>query len=204
MPKKVGIGQRQARALCNMPQTARLDLIAEGLPLILASSQSFWSGACALRTNPREATVLEGFAEEEAAKALILLDVARCPPSQISGRIGRIISKIFYDHLARLIYAKAQSWKPQNLMQLQEYVDSERKAHYIEGDFGEYIMPNWAIYSRESTLYVDIEVREDNVPHWSDPTLLSGLRMHAPAGRRINRKPPSPRTLLATRPSSAV
>jgi hypothetical protein len=175
--KKIGIGHRQARVLCNMSHASRLDLIAEGLPLVLASSQSFWAATCALENNAREATVLESFAEEEAAKALILLDIARCPPAQVSGRIGRIIGKIFYDHLARLIYAKAQSWKPVNVAQLQEYVDSERKAHYVEGFAGEYIMPNWAIYSRESTLYADIEVHENGVPHWSNPTLLSSLRM---------------------------
>lgn len=174
---KLGIGHRQARALCSMSHAARLDLIADGLPLILASSQSFCIAARALENNAREAIVLEGFAEEEAAKALILLDVARCPPPKISARIGKIISKMFYDHLARLIYAKAQSWKPTDLSQLQEYVDTERRAHYVEGEFGEYIMPNWAVYSRESALYADIEVHEDGEPHWSDPTHLSGMRM---------------------------
>src|SRR3546814_5284133 len=46
----------------------------------------------------REATVLEGFAEEEAAKALILVDLIRCTPTQVARRAAAMI-KTFYDHL---------------------------------------------------------------------------------------------------------
>jgi len=105
----------------------------------------------------------------------------RCPSSKIDGRIGRII-KNFYSHLARLIYAKAQSWRPVNVAQLQEYVDSERQGHYLEGGMSEFIMPNWAIYSRESTLYADIEQHEDGAPVWSDPTRFSDIGMRIRLG----------------------
>nr|KMW29645.1 hypothetical protein BV87_11380 [Sphingobium yanoikuyae] len=126
-----------------MAQSERLDFIAEGLTIILTSARGFWNAAEKLTDNPREASVLEGFAEEESAKALILLDLVRCPPSKVDGRIGRIV-KNFYSHLARLIYAKAQSWRPVNVEQLQDYVDSERQGHYLEGGMSEYILPNWA------------------------------------------------------------
>jgi hypothetical protein len=181
--KKVAIGQRQARALCTMSHAARLNFIAEGLSHILGSAQSFWNAAEALGGKSREAAVLEGFAEEEAAKGLVLLDIVPCPRARISERIGRIVGKIFYDHLARLIYAKAQSWRQVDIAQLQEYVDSERQAQYLEGGMSEYILPNWAIYSRESALYTDIEVYEDGVPQWSDPTLQAsaGMRFRPPA-----------------------
>src|SRR3546814_17502594 len=66
----------------------------------------------------REATVLEGFAEEEAAKALILVDLIRCPPKQVARRAAAMI-KTFYDHLGRLIYADAQHWCPTDVDQLQ-------------------------------------------------------------------------------------
>ena len=174
---KVPYGNRQARALCTMSYGARLDFIAEGLPIILKSAQGFWNASCLLDQSRREASVLEGFAEEECAKILILLDVVRCPASQVSVRVGRIVKKVFYDHLARLIYAKAQSWKPVDVTQLQEYVDTERQGHYLEGGMSEYIMPNWAIYSRESTMYADIEVHEDEKPRWSDPHHWSGIAM---------------------------
>lgn len=171
---KVPYGNRQARALCTMSYDARLDFIAEGMPIILKSAQGFWNASCQLEQSPREANVLEGFAEEEAAKTLILLDIVRCPSAQVGSRVGRIVKKVFYDHLARLIYAKAQSWKPVDTTQLQQYVDGERRAHYLEGGMSEFIMPNWAIYSRESTMYADIEVHEDGEPQWSDPHNWSG------------------------------
>lgn len=166
---KVTYGNHYARALRDMTHAARLDFVAEGLPIILASAQKFWDAAAKLADdNPREASVLGGFAEEEAAKALILIDLVRCPVDKVDGRIGRII-RHFYSHLARLIYTKAQGWKPTDVTQLQQYVDTERQAHYLEGGMSEYIMPNWAIYSRESTLYADVEQHEDGVPRWGDP-----------------------------------
>lgn len=174
---KITFGNRQARALCSMSHATRLDFIAEGLPIILGSAQGFWNAACRLKDDSREASVLEGFAEEEAAKVLVLMDLVRCPSAQVNARIGRIVRKIFYDHLARLIYAKAQSWRPVNVAQLQEYIDTERQGHYLEGGMSEYIVPNWALYSRESTMYADIEVHEDEQPRWSDPRHWSGIAM---------------------------
>lgn len=68
---KLNIGLGQARRLCQMKQTNRLAFIAEGLPVILESARGFWSAEKLIETNPREAKVLRGFAEEEAAKILI-------------------------------------------------------------------------------------------------------------------------------------
>jgi hypothetical protein len=75
----------------------------------------------------------------------------------------------FYDHLARLIYIDAQDWKPADVKQLQEYVDHHRKSHYLEGAVGEYIMPNWSTWSRESMLYADIVTHADGEPMWNAP-----------------------------------
>ena len=124
---KITFGGRQARALCNMRHSARLDFISEGLPIILQSAQGFWRAAETLEDNPREAAVLSGLAEEESAKALILIDLVRCPVPEVGKRIGRIVKKTLYDHLSRMIYANAQSWRPTNIAQLQEYVDKERQ-----------------------------------------------------------------------------
>ncbi|TAI59686.1 hypothetical protein CWO89_44920 [Bradyrhizobium sp. Leo170] len=70
-----------------MSATDRLAFIAEGLPIIHASAKGFWSGSVELRGKPREAEVLAGFAKEEAAKILILLDIVRCPEKRISGKV---------------------------------------------------------------------------------------------------------------------
>lgn len=165
---KIPYGNRQARVLCNLPHSARLDLLAEGLPIILASALGFWNASTLLEKQEREARVLEGFAEEEASKVLILMDLVRCPERHLARCVGQIV-RTFYDHLGRLIYAEAQSWRPENLARLREYVDEARKAHYLEGYAGEYIVPNWNRYSRESAIYADIELHEDGLPQWNDP-----------------------------------
>jgi len=152
-----------------MSYQKRLDFLAEGFPIILDSARSFWEGSRQLKDRPREAQVLEGFATEEAAKILILMDAVRCPKKLISSRIGRIAGW-FYKHLARLIYADAMTWKPMHVNQLREYVASHRKTHNVEGFVGEYILPNWTIYERESRLYADIEAHEDDVIGWNSPT----------------------------------
>jgi hypothetical protein len=182
---KVTIGLRQAKRLCQLTEKERFSLIAEGLPIILESARGFWRASGQLAdNNPREADVLESFAEEEAAKILILMDVVRCPSKRIAERIGHIIDN-FYDHLARLLYAEAQGWQPMHVIQLQKYLDSEREAHYLEGYIGEYIVPNWTIYARESQLYADIEASEEGA-HWNKPTSYrSGLPRFTPTALRV-------------------
>jgi hypothetical protein len=166
---KVNIGLRQAKLLCQLPEQKRLDLIGEGLPIILESARGFWHAAEQLAdNNPREADVLEGFVKEEAAKILILMDVVRCPSKLVVKIIGSIVTN-FYDHLARLLYATAQGWRPTHVTQLQEYLDSERKSYYLEGYIGEYIVPNSAISTRERQLYADIQASEDGTLTWSEP-----------------------------------
>jgi hypothetical protein len=167
-------GLRQARRLSQLSPKRRLAFIAEGLPLIRDSAFGFWNAAVALTEHHREREVLEGFAEEEAAKALILMDIVRCPPSLLNARMRPMLGW-FYNHLARLIYAKAMDWKPVNTTQLQEYADHSRKAHDLEGYAGEYILPNWEEYRRESQLYVDIAAYENGEPIWSAPIENGGI-----------------------------
>lgn len=163
------IGLRQADRLCQLGERERLTFIAEGLPLILRSAQRAWDAAKQLRTsNGRESAILEGVATEEAAKILILVDAVRCPAKLVPAKMNRFVDR-FYDHLARLIYAEAVSWKPMHIAQLREYVDRERRGHYLEGHAGEYIMPNSTIYRRESRLYVDVEADQDDTLTWSEP-----------------------------------
>lgn len=166
--KKVPFGNRRANVLCSLKHSERIKLIAEGLPVILNSAQSFWQASQSLKDKPRESQVLAGFAEEEAAKILILIDLVRCPRKRAETLCGKIVIT-FYDHLSRLIYAAAQSWRPTDITELQSYVDNSRKGHYLEGYAGEYIVPNWTKYSREAAMYADIEVYEDENPHWNNP-----------------------------------
>lgn len=172
MPVKApNIGLSQAQRLCQMPQSDQLSCIAEGLPIILASSKSFWQAATELNKQVREAVVLARHAEEEAAKVLILMDIVRCPKPLLASRIGDMV-KWFYSHLARLIYAEAVDWKPTHVTDLRQYVDRRRKSHEVEGAVGEYIVPNWTTFNREGVLYADIAVYEGESIQWNDPADL--------------------------------
>lgn len=188
-PKAPKIGLRQAQRLCQLSHRRRLEFLAEGLPIILHSAQSFWESSERLRpSHGREAKVLDGLAKEEAAKVLILMDAVRCPPKLIASKLNRIVGW-FYEHLARLIYADAVSWRPMHFAQLREYVDLQRRGHFIDGHAGEYILPNWTIYQRESTLYVDIEADQDQGLNWSIPrnpyTGLEALDSFMPPALRL-------------------
>ena len=166
--KSDDIGMKRGRVLPNLPQPKQFDVIAEGLPILMKSAGDLLAASKALVEHHRAATILDGHAMEEVAKILILIDIVRCPQKLRPSRIGPMMTW-FYDHLARLIYIDAQGWKPENAEQLQEYVDHHRKSHYLEGAFGEYIMPNWTTWSRESMLYADIITHEDGVPTWNEP-----------------------------------
>lgn len=160
------------RQLCQMRHEERLAFIAEGLPILLSSSQGFQKAAQRLhRDEPdsvREEDVLVSFADEEAAKILILLDIVRTPPAQVNELIGKMMGW-FYNHLARLVYAKATTWRPTSVAQLQNYVIRECEEHTLEGFAGEYILPGGPVYERESALYADIQAHEDGELTWHRP-----------------------------------
>jgi len=152
----------------------RLAFIAEGLPILLASAQGFQDAAARLHDRPREEDVMVSFADEEAAKILILMDIVRCPSSQVDQHIGKLM-RWFYDHLARLIYAKAASWKPMSVSQLQRYVETECEEHTLEGFAGECIMPGGPVHERESALYADIQSYDDGTLAWHEPRTRPSL-----------------------------
>jgi hypothetical protein len=166
--KSADIGMKRGRTLANLPQAQQLDVIAEGLPILMRSADNLLEASKALDQYDRAATILRGHASEELAKVLILMDIVRCPPKLRGHRVGPMMGW-FYDHLARLIYLDAQRWKPTDTRELQDYVDQHRKSHYLEGYAGEYIMPNWTTWSRESLLYADIVTYEDGELIWHSP-----------------------------------
>ena len=139
------------------------------LPIVLNSVRGFWKAAGALKDCERESAVLRGFAVEEAAKILILLDIVRCPKKEVSNRIGAMVSW-FYDHLARIIYVEAtETIHATDINYLRDAIQNLRKNYYLEGDVGEYIFPNWELYTRERQIYSDIEGYADGFAGWSAP-----------------------------------
>lgn len=151
--KSDDIGMKRGRVIGQLTPAEQLDIVAEGLPILLKCADELLTAAESLNVHPRAASILKGHAEE-IAKILILLDLVICPANLRGAKVG-IMFMWFYDHLARSIYVDAQSWTPMTVGQLQEYVDNSRKSHSLEGYAGEYILPNWTLFSRESQLYAD-------------------------------------------------
>lgn len=166
--KSEDIGMKRGRILAQLTPPRQLDIIAEGLPVLFKSADDLLQAADQLDNHSRPAAILVGQATEELSKILILMDIARCPSRLRGGLIGNMF-KWFYDHLPRLLYAEALSWKPMTVDQLQEYVNKSRRSHYIEGFAGEFIMPNSTLFERESRLYADVVAHEDGEPVWSEP-----------------------------------
>ncbi|WP_159832379.1 hypothetical protein, partial [Novosphingobium sp. TCA1] len=180
--KSEDIGMKRGRAIAQLTPTRQLDIIAQGLPILLKSADELMTAAEALDDHPRAAAILIGQATEELSKVLILMDIVRCPPKARGGLIGQMF-KWFYEHLPRLLYAEAQHWRPTTVAQLQEYLDNSRRSHDVDGFAGEFIMPNSTLFARENRLYADIVTHEDGELIWSEPSDWMPARF---AGGRIS------------------
>lgn len=163
------IGMKGLRILANVPERERFDIIAKGLPILMKSAEDLLLAAEVLDGHERAASILIGQATEELAKVLILVDLVRCPTKLRASRVSLMV-KWFYSHLARLLYVESQSWKPMHIHQLQEYMDDQRKSHYLDGPVGEYIFPNSAVFARESQLYADLILYDDGKRTWNEPS----------------------------------
>ena len=166
--------------LCQMDQEERLSLLSEGFPILLASAQSYRSGARTLKENWRAATVLYGLATEEAAKILILMDIVRCPETLLKDRQAKIC-KWFYNHHARLVYANACSVTKCNIDELQSgFINWMRQSHRIDGP-GAPIVPQWELWEREAFLYADVACADDGKCYWHAPPNLPSPDTFVPA-----------------------
>ena len=115
--------------------------------------------------------ILKSFACEEAAKALILMDVARCPrqPADVFGRqLG-----YFTSHLAKGIYAEYYEWRYRYLDNADQWFSSMlRKDYDLDGQDGaDWMIRNQIIALREDTIYVDY-VNTDHGSYWQEPQPL--------------------------------
>ena len=150
------------------PQQFRTTL-SRGLPLIHDNVMTLWKEAqeIAKLGNRRAVGILQLFAEEEAAKMMLLFDAVRCPRGR-QDDFKRLL-RGFGDHLAKGIYAKYYGLNLADLREAKEVVDLERKAVYREGDYGEFIAPNSILYMREKRLYVSYMRNDDNSHTWDAP-----------------------------------
>ena len=158
-----------------LPQPERLDAIAEGLGLLAEHVATLRQDVMHLAEadRPRGRAVLSAQSEEEAAKALILLDLVRMDwrdHKAVSRQIGR-----FYNHLARCIYVDAVQMRPADFREVRERVDWLRRSHYLDGPNDvDWIFRNQLIAEREDSLYVDY-VHEEEGNRWTTPASKEGV-----------------------------
>ena len=160
--------------------TDRLETIAEGIGYIVENLRRLQEAARVLHGAGQGQTsrIMKGFAEEEAAKVLILIDVVRCPSSKQT-ELRRTVG-YFDKHLAKRIYAAACSWRPAKLGELKEYAELDTRSYYLDGPKGvDWIFPNDVKARRERDIYVDYVkdvTEEDGEYLWMMPEADSGPR----------------------------
>ena len=182
--KTSNVGGKNIKLLCNMSPDERLKVISRGLPLILENAECFYKASLLIDDDSVAREMLLRHADEEAAKILVLMDIARCPKHRIATDVGKMV-KWFYDHLARLLYSRAYGWHANSISELKFYINEERKSHYTDGAVGEYIYPNSEIYWRESGMYVDLVIK-DGEPEWESPRKIMSTGMYSePQSLRI-------------------
>jgi hypothetical protein len=141
-----------------------LDLFCLNRPRRLPPTKAQEIGKLGIR---RAVGILQLFAEEEAAKIMLLFDAVRCPRRR-QDDFKRLV-RGFGEHLAKGIYAKYYGLNLADLREAKEVVGLERKAVYREGDYGEFIAPNSILYFREKRLYVSYMRNDDNSHSWDAP-----------------------------------
>jgi hypothetical protein len=170
-----GMQPRALKRLMQLAEPERLDAIAEGLGLLAEHVATLREDVIYLAEGdrPRGRAVLAAQSEEEAAKALILLDLVRMDwrdRKAVSRQIGR-----FYSHLARCIYVDAVQMRPADFREVRERVDWLRRSHYLDGPNDvDWIFRNQLIAEREDSLYVDY-VHEEEGDRWTSPARKEGV-----------------------------
>ncbi|MFF5575682.1 hypothetical protein [Streptomyces luteogriseus] len=168
---------RNLAAILTLPKQQRLGVIAEGLQLLAEHVGTLRDDLTHLQEAQRSrgAAVIDGLASEEAAKILILMDVARMgwdDDSAVARQIKSIIS-----HRVRGIYGRVIEGRPASFGEVRRYADSLRRSHYLDGPNDvDWIFRNVVEAEREESLYVDY-VTSEGVSSWITPASGSELRL---------------------------
>ena len=164
------------RAICDLAQLSDSPLfeeLSEGMPLIVNNAVSLDATAHRLYREKefRASEIMRGFAEEEAAKFLILVDFVCCP--RTSGHREGMLNR-FYNHIQKRIYALTCSYpRIASFSELSELVDKECRFYYLDGPNSvDWIHPNAISAERERSMYVDYIqdiTTEPGEYHWMAP-----------------------------------
>ena len=146
--------RRAIKDLCQLSDAQLFEEVEKGIALILENVERLDAAARKLsdENDYHPAKILGGFAKEEAAKVIILLDVVRCPSNRCEEKARTL--GYFYDHLAKGIYARACGLHCP-FGELKQYIDSEREDCYLDGPNDvDWIFSNDITREREDDLYV--------------------------------------------------
>ena len=131
--------------------------VASGIEHLAANIRRLDSSARRISEEGDEASaeLLGSFADEEAAKVLILVDAVRCPATEAKARARTL--KRWNKHLWKGIYVRSCDWRPTNFCELASYVDKDLQPFYLDGPMGvDWIFPNEILDHRERQIYVDL------------------------------------------------
>lgn len=161
---------RRLSTIVQLPEHQRFSVLAEGLELLADNVVTLEADASTLGAARRDrgAAVLRCFADEEAAKVLILFDLARAG-WQDQAAVRACLSR-FYSHLARGLYVQAYDDSPADLAEVRRYVDHWRQEYYLDGPMDvDWIFGNEVMARREERLYVDYIEDEHGERRWTGP-----------------------------------
>jgi AbiV family abortive infection protein len=160
---------RALKRLMQLPREKRQSAIAEGLGLLAVQVEALDGGLKALAEAEswRGLEILSAQADEEAAKALILLDYLRMDQRNeeaLARQLGR-----FYNHLARCIYVEMAHMNPADFAEVRMLVDTMRPSQYLDGPNDvDWIFRNQLLAQREESLYVDY-IHQEEGDRWITP-----------------------------------
>ncbi len=181
---------KRLNVIVQTPQAKRYGVLAEGLELLADSVATLAADGAHLAEsgNRQSAAVLYSFAEEEAAKILIVLDLARC--GWQNQALVKACLKNCYNHLSRGLYVTAYERSPADLAEVRRYLDQWRSQYYLDGPMEvDWIFGNWVITNREEALYADYVQDEHGNSRWTGPAervaLYNGFDYPVPAGRVV-------------------
>ena len=155
--------------LKQMSASRRLEVISEGLGLLVEHVETLERDLRALwqAQGHRGTRILTAQADEEAAKAMILVDLVRIDPADEES-VDRQI-RHFYNHLARSIYVEMAEMRPATFSEVKSLVELYRPSLYLDGPNDvDWIFRNELLARREEGLYVDL-VSEEGGERWVSP-----------------------------------
>ncbi len=162
----------EARAIgdiMQIPAAERPAILSQGLGLLVEHLGELRDASLRLRecAHARGAAILDCVRSEEAAKALVLVDVAR-----LGWRDHTAVSRHlrhFSDHVARGIYAEVTALRPATFGEVRELVERMRRSQYLDGPNDiDWSFRNEIEAAREEAFYVDY-IKDDDGHRWISP-----------------------------------